>query len=1325
MTSDNSPSDYFRSDQKAFEVVVRLGNTRPGQYDKDEIQDNITRYFRVTSLGDIHREALKNIQELLENYKDSKGNYPEAKGYGVIGQFGDGKTHFLTIIHQLLDQQNEQIHPGDARFLVLDPFQFTKNPADIVQALRERVKAELGPEAAERIPQVQTDETEETIEQLVRQGLSREEAEQAFEGKEVSGIRGEASGHAFSTGCKETVAKETYDAIVLLMDEIEGIHRGGNPTWQDLDRYREFFDEIDPETPVLMIMTAPRDQWSNFENMHQAMMDRAFGPEPRQSVRLRPLNEQELAETWEYRRENYLVREGVSLPPEAEHKHFPLHTSTLRAIHQIAQRGHSNRTAIQLMQEGYGEFLSRDTLRWVTPGDIFVQTSARTAGDSGIFVQDQYENICENDQDKVLTSVAATLRAGIQHEELLQIIPLASDEIKGRIEDLKDGGWVTSRQGEGGVEYSLRENLIDQLLEEDDGDGLGEIEQIVRKEIANSPVDEDLLQQNLRLILENQPPFEANIVAGSQNVEDHYFVMESTYGNFHNRRILVTTGDHSETELAELREEEDAELAVIVNLFDRQYTDERILSLDPKPLSNEWEYEVAELEFSIEQWICAYNQLSDQLAKGGHALLSGLRSHVVGTVLDINEFEFGTHISEQLETIYPAYPGPLSRMNTNAKKAYITAIEEGLSGRELGHENIEELGYATGEAAINDYMDEWIQYDLADERSHSPRTVTVQISESEELILGVVDDHDQAVSKSTLITKMGANGYTADDVNDFVEILATRGFVRQSNGTIQRTQNDRFAAKIYLKAVETIGAWLTDDAFPEDFRQTHIQNRDEIAGKLQFCRESFERLKQTGVESEMTNPVADLIDTITDTKHEIISTIESFENTDYAQRIVASEQLISELEEAGPDDEPRSSIYMNEVDALNTRAKNLANGARAYLENNLQEDVSDQQNVFSRLNELRVEFIDEFAKVGPHQEYNTEDEVSEVLDHFHSIRPDPSQVATAIEEIETFEDRIGHGKRLVRVGETLRNRLLTIEETDYDAYDVEGDSDLAGRSQAVVTAYKEAEEQYLELADAVIQTGFPALSDEAVSELEEQHQECEAIFEEAQEKQRDVDTSINEQARTISNEIDSVRARIRGINSSPNWTILSQIRAGHVRERAQIWREEFEEFAEKVEDTAERVLEVRPSKVNELATMIERHEQFKSEVSELDDFASQLADIEKTYFDVEKDEIPPGKVSELRDTREAPLGDEPSEKIEALLDRIQSITDALKIDVPPMEERIKKLVRARPSVTPDEIASEVPSDAYQETPGEVMTTLTDLIGSGDIELAYEDQVVLK
>lgn len=1325
MTSSKSPSTYFKSDQQAFEVVVRLGNTRPGQYDKDEIQDNIARYFQLTSLGDIHREAISNIRGFLESYKDSKSNYPEAKGYGVIGQFGDGKTHFLTVIHQLLSEQNESIHPDDARFLVLDPFQFTKNPADIVQALQERVKAELGPDAAERIPQVQTNETEETIEQLIKQGLSREQAEQAFEGKEVSGIRGEASGHAFSKGCKETVAKEKYDAIVLLIDEIEGIHRGGNPTWQDLDRYREFFDEIDPETPVLMIMTAPRDQWSNFENIHQAMMDRAFGPEPRQSVRLRPLNEQELAETWEYRRENYLVRDGVSLPAKAEHEHFPLHTSTLRAIHQIAQRGHSNRTAIHLMQEGYGEFLSWDSLRWVTPGDIFMQTSAKTAGDGGIFVQDQYENICDKDQDRILTSIAATLQAGIQHDELVEIIPKSADKIEDRITELQEGGWVTSRQGENGVEYSLRDDLIDQLLEEDEGDRIGEIEQIVRKEIANSPVDDELLQQNIRMILENQPPFESNIVGGSQNIDEHYFVMESTYGNFHNRRILVTTGDHSETDVEELREEENAELAIVVNLFDRQYTDDRVVSVSPKPLSNDWEYEVAELEFSIEQWICAYNQLSDRLAEGGHALLSGLRSHVVGTVLDINEFEFGTRISDQLETIYPVYPGPLSRMNTNARKAYITAIEEGMSGRELDHEDIEELGYATGEAAINDYMDEWIQYDLAEERSRSPRSVTVQISESEELILEIVDDHDQSVSKDTLLTEMAANGYTSEDVDNFMEISETRGFIRQSNGTVQRTQSDLFSAKIYLETVETVGSWLTDDAFPESFRQSHIQNRDEIAGKLQFCRESFENLKQTGVESETTNPVADLIETITEAKHEIISTIESFENTDYAQRIVTSEQLITELQETGPDDEPRSSIYMNEVDALNKKAKSLANGARAYLENNLQEDVDDQQNVFTRLNNLRVEFIDEFVKVGPHDEYNTEDEVGEVLDQFQNIRPNPSQVSTAIQEIETFENRIGYGKRLVRVGETVRNRLLTIEDTDYNAYDIEGDSDLAVRSQEVVNAYNNAEEQYLDLAESIIQIGFPELSDEEVSGIEEEHQDCEGIFDEAQEKQRDVDTSINEQARKISKEIESVRANIRGINSSPNWTILSQIRSGHVRERAQIWREEFEEFADQIENAAERVLEVRPNSVDELAMMIERHEEFKSDMVKFDDFASQLVDIEETYFDAERDDIPPGKLSELQARREKLLDEDPSAKIETLLDRIQAITSALQIDVEPMEERIKKLVRSRPTVTPDEIASEVPSDAYQETPTEVMVTLNDLISSGEIELGYDDRVVLE
>jgi len=1321
-TQTDPPSRYFKDNRSAFQIVVRLGNTRPGEYEQEEIRSNIEEYARVTSLGDVHREGLQEIQELLTKYKATSEKYPETKGYGVVGQYGDGKTHFLTAIHDLLSNDSDLVCPEDMRLLVLDPFQFTRNPADIVEALRERVKVELGPDASDRIPEVKTDETQDVIEDLIQQGHSRKKAEEIFSGREVSGIRGEAAGHAFSSGCKQTIQKEKYDAIVLLMDEIEGIARGEDIDYQDLDKYREFFDQIDADTPVLMVMTAPRDQWNRFESVHQAMMDRAFGPEPRQHIRLRPLNEKELSKTWTERRNKYLVRDDVSLPKIADNEYFPLHVTTLRAIHQIARRGNSNRTAIKLMREAFETFLQRDDLRWVTPGDILTETSARNTGEGGIFVREQLDKMVEHDEQGILTSIAAVLQEGISKGELSDISMMDKASLEKCLKNLSSGGWITQQQINNETIYQLHQNQISQLLDEEEQQDSGELTKTVATVMANTSEDDEFVYRNLARILREQPPFESDLVAGSYDDEDHYFLLDSTYGHFHDRRILVTTGNHSEEKLESLRQDEDAELAVTVNLSGRAFDSNRIYSIDPSPLNQDWEYEVEGLEYSAKQWICAFRQLSDQLEQGGHTLLSSIKSYVVGEVLNIDAFQFGTSLAQQLETIYPEYPGPLEMMNGNALKAHREALDEGLTGRQFSYDEVRALGYAEGKQAIQDYINEWKNYDLVKSTGSDTYTIEIKISNSENLILDAVREHEGGIEKSELYSNLEKEGYPNDDVAQFVDLLRERGKVRTENGTVQQTSNDLFEAREYLKAVETVVEWLTDDAFPEDFRENNIQSRDDLIKQLGHCNRELERLKDLDNDSSVSNPVETLIGDITNIQGLVIDTIDSFENTSYAQELADTEKLINGIREEAPEKELRSDEFFNEVTGLNSVAANLSNGARGYIESNLTSDAGD--SVFGQLQALRNEFVDEFAKIGPYNDYSEEEEIKKVVTAFEEMRPDPEKVRSAVVTVETFKNKTRYAKRTCRIAVEVRDRLINIEDTEYEKYDIESNLELAKSAQVAVNKYKEAADEYSTLASRVNSISFSSLDEEEVDNLETAKQNTDAIYTEARETKQKVDQEITQQASKISSAVGDVRAAARKIDSDPSWAILSKIKVPGVRTEAQEWRSDFEEFVKDLEEIGDKVLEVRPSTVEELGKMIERYEEYKSATSEFESLAERILKIEDEYFQSEKGDLPPGKLEEVKGLRENDPGSEPADQVHVSLDRIEAINEALEIDVPSKEERIQKLVRARQSVTPDELAEEVPEEAFQETPEEIVEALNSLISDDELALGYDGSVIM-
>ena len=167
--------EYFKNSSAAFETVVKLNNTSIEDYDVENIREQMERYAAVTSLGDVHEQALREIKSLISRYSEDPNSYSTEKGYGIVGQYGDGKTHFLTKFNQLLREEHEVVHPDGMELLTIDPFQFTENPGDIVRALRERVRVELGREAAERIPDVAENDRKKLAAQLRSAGTDTDQ----------------------------------------------------------------------------------------------------------------------------------------------------------------------------------------------------------------------------------------------------------------------------------------------------------------------------------------------------------------------------------------------------------------------------------------------------------------------------------------------------------------------------------------------------------------------------------------------------------------------------------------------------------------------------------------------------------------------------------------------------------------------------------------------------------------------------------------------------------------------------------------------------------------------------------------------------------------------------------------------------------------------------------------------------------------------------------------------------------------------------------------------------------------------------------------------
>ncbi|SFR58253.1 hypothetical protein [Halogeometricum limi] len=1318
------PSKYFKQDSSAFRTVVKLGKTKPGQYEKGEIKEKIEQYAALTSLGDVHTDGLANIKELLGEYKNSPAGYPEMKGYGVVGQYGDGKTHFLSQIHKLLQNEEEIVCPEGMNLLTLDPFNFTSNPADIVEALRERVKAEIGPDAAEKISDVQDDETEAVIDEFVKLGLSREEAEARFKDREVQKRQGQDAGIAFSEGCKSIVNEELYDAVVLLMDEIEGIVRGEDVSFEDLDKYREFFDEIDQETPVLMIMTAPRDQWNRFEQVHAAMMDRMFGPTPRQHVRLRPLNEEELLETWKLRREKYLVRKGVDLPEVDNSDVFPLHTTTLRAIHQIADRADSNRTAIKLMKDGYNLFFKNDETRWVSPGDIFLSTDALTAGDGGFFVRDQFNQIKKFDEMGVLSSIAATLDVGISRSELLEVLHLDENSLDDRIEHLHERGWLTRRQSGSTLKYELSGGKLDALLKEGEAETAGELKRIVENTMSNVMVDEEILYRNLCAVLQDTDPFKSELIPGSHNDDEHYFIVKSTYGDFHDRRLLVAVGNQSPEELEEIRDDQDAELVITIDYGNHNYSNQRILAIEPGSLKQNWSYEVENIEYKLEKWICGYRQLKSELPEGAHALMSGIQTKVVGHALDIDEFEFGNRVADQFTRVYPHYPGPLGRMNSNAKDAYLNAIEEGLSRAELTWEDIKEIGKADGQGSVENYMDEWVKYDLANEvQSSSIKTIELKVSKSESLILDSIKNEDDGmIHQDKLFNHMSVEGYPIPDIREFLTILEKRGKVRIEDSTIQRTSDSSYEAKIFFDGVNEVAEWLTSPEFPESFQRNVIPNRDEIVRLQGVCEDQIEQIKKHNNDGT-SNPVEKLIESIQEFHEATIKAVEKFNTTDYALKLVQTSRRIEEIKESDPDTDYSSTQYFNEVNILQSKSSDLSNGARRFLEQEL--DADSESNVFESLQAVHDDILPEFKKIGVYNEYNDDDAVNRVLRDFSTVRPDPKAVRDAVDAIETFDTRINLSKRVVRESAKLLEKFQSLEETDLSEYDVDRDIDLSDDAAEVINLYDAAGEALISATEEIENTSFRGVSEESIDSIESTVQDAAELYENAQEKRNEVDKEIRRRTSSITDEVQEIRAHVREISSQPNWTILSQIQTASARQRAQNWRDDFSAFSETIEDAASEVLEVRPSTVYGLATIRENYEEFMSDGEKFSTFAEELKDIEEDYYQSEKENLPPGRRKEIEDIRSRPLKSKPVDRIESILNRIERISDAGEIDRVPIEERIKKMVRSRQTVTPDDIAREIPDEDFLESKSEVVSALNSLISTGDLSMGFDGQVTIK
>jgi hypothetical protein len=697
---------------------------------------------------------------------------------------------------------------------------------------------------------------------------------------------------------------------------------------------------------------------------------------------------------------------------------------------------------------------------------------------------------------------------------------------------------------------------------------------------------------------------------------------------------------------------------------------------------------------------------------------------VVGTALGINEFQFGSRLGDRLADIYPTYPGPMHRMNGNARDAYITALKDGVSQQNLDWEDIEPLGKASTRDSVEGYIDEWLDYDLVSIVSDtSPRTVRIQISGSERLILDILDEaEDEAIDIGDLTMKMEVHGYPKDDVTAFVEILEYRGKVRRDERTITKTTEDTHQAKIYFDAVKEVADWLTSDEFPEQFRRDFIPNRDEIVGLRTSCQAELDRIAK-GDRSEVANPIENLVTNIGELQHETSSAIKQFETTRYAEELIQSGQRIDEIRELIPEVEESSSDFYTAVSTLNSTPSGLANSARAFLEQEL--DADSEINVFSSLQSLHDEFLEEYTKVGTYNEYNTEVEISAVIDTFREIRPAPSSVASAVRAIETFEERVTRAKRLARMSNSVLGQLMKLEALTLEDYDPDVESELGDEAREVIELFDQAGEEYRSVSSMIAELKFKQMDGDDLETVEEAIGNGDDLFEKAQEKQDYIDQEITRRASEITESVEDVRAGVRKINSQPNWTVLQQIVTPDVRQEASDWRDDFEEFTEKIEESATTTLNIRPSTVSELQTLRETYASFEQTADELTHFKCRLNSYEEDYFDAEKDDIPPGRRQEIDAKRSRSLPPKDVKAMAVLFDRVEMINKALDVNVDPMEDRIKKLVRSRPAVTPDDLAGEIPNEDFLETESEVMKTLSSLISAGDLELGYNDQVVVE
>lgn len=1310
--------EYFKNSSAAFETVVKLNNTSIEDYDVENIREQMERYAAVTSLGDVHEQALREIKSLISRYSEDPNSYSTEKGYGIVGQYGDGKTHFLTKFNQLLREEHEVVHPDGMELLTIDPFQFTENPGDIVRALRERVRVELGREAAERIPDVAENDRKKLAAQLRSAGTDTDQVKNTLEKYTVVEKDGREAGVAFSEGIRETVQRETIDAVILCLDEIEGIFRGNSPSYEDLDNYREFFDVITTDVPVLLVITAPRDQWAAFQNIHDGFMSRSFGPEPRQHTSLRTLNEQELKNTWRLRRDNHLLKSEKKLPNQyRDHDSFPMHDATLRAISVCADKAQSNRTAIQLMRSVFEEFL-KDDMRWIIPGDVFQNASSSSGG---FLNKNQYSKIVETDEQGILMSIAGTLEKGITRAELEELFDISRGEIEDRISELDNQGWITLHQRSDELVYQLSTETLNALLPDREGeDAGGEIKSIVETVMATVPSDDELLYRNLAGILRDDDTISGSIVDAGP--DQHAFAIDRNFGNFYDRRLLIVTGSYSADELEKMRQEADAELVFTIDHGEEEYDHDRILTVDHGPWDSTWEYEIEGLEYTLHDWICAYTRLKEEIPSGGTQLHRGIRRRIVNTALDINEFDLQDRIRSRLQKLYPSYPKPTSRMNKNARSTYINLLESGISGQTLTWNDIEPKAPASTQGTIEGYFDDWNDFGLTDvEYQSSPTTVDIQLSPSEKLILEYFEDTDR-VSRSKIYERMEAEGYTFNDVDDFLDLLEIRGEVHFEDGEVVRAQQDRFVANEYFKIVELVAEWLKDDEIPDSFQAKAIPSRDEIVGQLKSCRDLQGDL-QEGTSSKGINTVQTFIKRITNLRDICVETIIHFDNSEYAQKMMKIQRKTSDLSDQSPTDDRTSNKHTIEVNQLKSLGNNLANGARHLLESELRDDNSG--NTFTKLQKLHDEFAYKLAETGPYDEYNTPSEFKEIKSEFQELRPDHDEIKTSVETVDHLIENLDYASQAVTIAHSIRSTLINIEQVDLDVYRSDLETDLGQQARNVVEQYEEAEKEYLAIAEDLANISFSSLSEGTLRDFRDQRSESEEKLDQADRNRQQVDVEIEEQASNVINKINQTTDNVTAVTTEQRQRIISEIQYPDIRERGREWYNNYKEFAQQIQEKGTEARREHPNTVSELAILEDRFEEFKNQLKDLSKYGDRLEEIESDYYNRAEDDIPVGVLESLDNKRSRSISRAGSDRIPELLDLIAEITDATQLNFPPIQDRVRTTIEEQGSVRVDKLIRTVKRDELNETLDEVTGVLNSLVVDGEVKLNYTDAVVVE